>query len=98
MQDSIVLYDSIRSAAIKYHLTYKIDISSVLSTSSLSMKIFRTNFLDKDIPVLKRSQDNYIRKSYIGGAIDHYKLYGKNLYYYDVNSLYPFAMLKPMPF
>lgn len=97
LQDSLVLYESIKNAAIKYFLTYKIDISSILSTSSLSMKIFRTSFLDNDIPVLKKSHDSYIRNSYIGGATDYYKLYGENLHYYDVNSLYPFAMLKPMP-
>lgn len=27
-----------------------------------------------------------------------YKAYGKNIHYYDVNSLYPFAMLNPMPY
>jgi hypothetical protein len=42
--------------------------------------------------------DSFIRKSYFGGATDYYKGYGKDLYYYDVNSLYPYAMLKPMPF
>ena len=42
--------------------------------------------------------DTFVRNSYFGGAVDCYKCYGKDLYYYDVNSLYPFAMLKPMPF
>ena len=32
-----------------------------------------------------------------GGATDHYKLYGENIYYYDINSLYPYVMLKPVP-
>lgn len=32
------------------------------------------------------------------GATDYYKKYGKDLYYYDVNSLYPFVMLKDMPY
>ena len=27
-----------------------------------------------------------------------YQAYGKNINYYDVNSLYPYAMLKPMPY
>jgi hypothetical protein len=34
----------------------------------------------------------------VQGGTDVYKKYGKNLYYYDVNSLYPFAMLNPMPY
>ena len=46
---------------------------------------------------MKRGEDTFVRRSYFGGATDYYKGYGENLHYYDVNSLYPFAMLKPMP-
>ena len=42
-------------------------------------------------------EDGFIRNAYFGGATDIYKAYGENLHYYDVNSLYPHAMLKPMP-
>ena len=45
-----------------------------------------------------RSEDTFVKKSYFGGATDYYKGYGENLYYYDVNSLYPKAMLNPMPY
>jgi hypothetical protein len=38
-----------------------------------------------------------IKQAYYGGVTEVYKPYGKNLYYYDVNSLYPFAALNPMP-
>jgi len=62
------------------------------------MKIFRKNLLKVNIPILKRIDDSFIRKSDFGGATDYYQLKTTNLYYYDVNSLYPFAMLKPMPF
>ena len=47
--------------------------------------------------VLTIKQDNFIRCGYYGGVTDYYKAYGENLYYYDVNSLYPFAMLNNMP-
>lgn len=46
---------------------------------------------------MSRSEDTFVRRSYFGGATDVYKGYGENLHYYDVNSLYPYAMLKPMP-
>jgi hypothetical protein len=46
---------------------------------------------------MKRSEDGFVRKSYFGGATDIYKAYGRKLYYYDVNSLYPHVMKKPMP-
>lgn len=31
------------------------------------------------------------------GATDHYKMYGKKLHHYDVNSLYPTQMCKELP-
>jgi len=75
-----------------------VNICSIVSTSSLSLKIFRQNFLKENIPVLSNTCDNFVRYSYYGGATDYYKKYGKNLYYYDVNSLYPFCMLNPVPY
>jgi len=40
---------------------------------------------------------NDIKKAYYGGKTEIYKPYGKNLYYYDVNSLYPYVSLNDMP-
>ena len=42
--------------------------------------------------------DGIVRDSYRGGATEVYKCSGNNLYYYDVNSLYPTAMLNDMPY
>ena len=96
-QDSLALYKALSKAQQIYKEKYFVDICDVLSAPSLSLKIFRINHLDTKIPILKNSIDSFIRKSYFGGATDYYKAYGENLYYYDVNSLYPHAMLKPMP-
>jgi len=38
-----------------------------------------------------------VRQSYFGGATDFYLALAKGLKYFDVNSLYPFSMLKEMP-
>jgi DNA polymerase type B, organellar and viral len=67
-------------------------------TATLSLKIFRTKILQEDIPILKGLTDNFIRKAYYGGRTDYYKAYATNLKYYDINSLYPFALTKPLPF
>lgn len=48
--------------------------------------------------MLPHHMDKIIRSSYRGGATEVYKCYGENLYYYDVNSLYPYAILNEMPF
>ena len=96
-QDSLALYKALSKAQQIYKEKYFVDICDVLSASSLSLKIFRLNYLDIDIPILKNNVDSFIRKSYFGGATDYYKAYGEDLHYYDVNSLYPEAMIKPMP-
>ena len=96
-QDAKALYDALRTAQAVYWDEFKIDIESVYSTATLSLKVFRTNFLDKDVYILPQNMDSFIRKSYYGGGTDVYEGYAKNVYYYDVNSLYPFAMLNPMP-
>jgi hypothetical protein len=62
------------------------DITSIYSTSTLFLKINRTNFQDINIPTLKSSTDHFIRKGYFGGATDYYKAYIKNGKYYDINS------------
>ena len=77
-----------------YDMEYGVDITSILSTSTLSLKIFRKKFLNKDIeiPILNGWIDKFIRNGYYGGATDYYKAKGENLHYYDVNSLYPNGM------
>lgn len=98
IQDSVSLYKALKNAQSSYVNDYQIDITTILSTSTLSLKIFRKQFLNKNkIPILKQSEDRFIRNSYFGGATDYYKLYATNLKYYDVNSLYPYAMCKPIP-
>jgi hypothetical protein len=98
IQDSICLLQALLSAQQIYVRDFNIDITSILSTSTLSLKIFRSKFLNVDIPILKGSIDNFIRRSYYGGGTDYYKAYETNLHYYDVNSLYPHAMCQFMPF
>jgi len=98
IQDSIALYNALIKAQEYYSNNYCIDITSILSASSLSLKILRQQFLKQDIPILTQGEDNYIRKGYFGGATDIYRCYGENIHYYDVNSLYPYAMKNLMPF
>jgi hypothetical protein len=96
-QDAKALFDSLIKLQNIYIEKYKVDITTIFSTSTLSLKIFRTNFQKEIIPVLTMKEDRFIRKSYFGGATDYYKAHGEDLYYYDVTSLYPYAMCKPLP-
>ena len=56
----------------------------------------------ENTPILnKPSQYNSIKSVYYVGITEAYKPFGtqrnENLYYYDVNSLYPFVAIQDMP-
>jgi hypothetical protein len=77
---------------------YDTQITESLTKSSLSLKIFLKKFYNDNIPLIN---DTFlysdIAMAYFGGITEVYKPYGENLFYYDVNSLYPFAALNPLP-
>lgn len=100
INDSVCLFNALFTAQEHYIKNYQVDITTIYSTSTLSLKIFRQHHLKEPIPILKKSQDAFIRDSYYGGATDYYIKYAEKLYYSDVNSLYPYAMSNathPMP-
>jgi len=94
------LFDALSKAQLYYFNNYNIDITTIVSTGSLAFKIFRINFLNKNmsIPILGKSLNSIIRKSYFGGGVHVFKSFARKVYHYDINSLYPYAMLKPMPY
>lgn len=78
-----------------YWTQYKVDIESIMTLSSLALTIFRMNYYDPNswpIHIPSNNEDTFIRRGFYGGHADAYKPYGENLYYYDVNSLYPYIM------
>jgi hypothetical protein len=94
------LYDIIEKFSKDVYDVESINISDVVSISSLTLKIFLTNYYDSKrtpihIPRYKQHKD--IKKAYYGGRTEVLKTYGEDLYLYDVNSLYPSVMLKDMP-
>lgn len=78
-----------------YWTEYNVDIVNYLTLSALSLAISRMSYYDPNswpIHIPSRNEDTFIRRGYYGGHADVYKPYGKNLHYYDVNSLYPYIM------
>lgn len=94
-RDCIALYEILVKFREMIYFKFIINIDYYPTTPSLSFAIFRTTYLmEKTIPLFKGKIMDFLRESYSGGSVDVYKPYGKNLYWYDVNSLYPYNMLK----
>lgn len=68
-----------------------------LTASSQSMEIFRREFQNQSILCTDDNIQNFCRESYFGGRTEVFKQVGHNLNLYDINSLYPSAMLKNLP-
>ena len=96
--DLISLHNVMEKFITSIYINYHIHATKSLTISSLSMDIYLKRFYDNNIPLIKqKSIYNNIKQSYYGGITEVYKPYGKNLLYYDVNSLYPYAALNNMP-
>jgi hypothetical protein len=80
-------------------INYGIPMTKSYTISRLALNIFLKHYLkNSKLPLINKSSIyNDIKEAYFGGITDVYKPYGKNLFLYDVNSLYPFASLNPMP-
>jgi hypothetical protein len=69
-----------------------------LTRASQALAIFERDYLHDEIYSVSKPMDDYFRQNYYhGGRVEVYKVYAENLNYYDVNSLFPFVMLEPMP-
>lgn len=96
--DLVSLYHVMDKFIYNIYLNYHTHVTRSLTISSLSMDIFLRRYYKDNIPLItQKSVYNNIRESYYGGITEVYKPFGKNLYYYDVNSLYPYSALNPMP-
>lgn len=96
IQDCITLYQILDKFNHKIFDLFRLDIHKYPTLSSLAFGIYRSNFYKKEyyIPLINDKIYDFIKQSYTGGSVDVYKPYGKNVYSYDVNSLYPNSMLE----
>lgn len=92
------LYEIIVNANNQVFNDYKINMNESVTISGLAMKIYLNKYYNDNIPMInKPSIYKDIKQGYYGGITEVYKPYGENLFYYDVNSLYPFVALNDMP-
>lgn len=97
--DLISLYEILCKINKLIYNKFNLNITDYITISSLAISIYTSNFLTKDIniPILQSQACNNIREAYYGGRVDVFEPYGENLYYYDVNSLFPFVILNDIP-
>lgn len=67
------------------------------TVASHALRVFRTFHLDREIKAISPGIEAYVRKAYYGGRCEVYRYDEADLHKYDVNSLYPTAMLGPVP-
>ena len=99
INDLLSLFEVIRKCNRELFLTFDINFSDALTISGLAQRIFIQKYYEKPIiPLINKDKISVdLRISYYGGITEVYIPKGKNLFYYDVNSLYPFVALNDMP-
>lgn len=83
--DTIVLYKVLREAEGIFGAIDKMTIASEAKAKMAQMSDLKQMWLPSRM-------DKYLRKSYSGGRVEVFKRHGKNLKYYDFNSMYPTVM------
>jgi len=94
------LYQIITAYRDEIFLLENINITKILTTSSLVVKIFTSNFLSPyhSIYNIRGETAKNIRQAFFGGRVDVFKCSVKNLNCYDINSLYSYIMsIKDFP-
>jgi DNA polymerase elongation subunit (family B) len=93
LSDCVLLYNVISKFATLIYELFQIDIHKYPTLTSISFAIYLKCFMAKEnISITSLDMYNKIKSGYIGGAVDVYRTKGKNVFYYDVNSLYPSVM------
>ena len=82
----------------KYQLGVE-DFINFMALPSLSFGVYRSSFMPENCEIRQTSGviGRDIRKAYMGGLVEIFKPYGKDLVGLDLNNMYPNAMLKDMP-
>ncbi|OAX31150.1 hypothetical protein K503DRAFT_704144, partial [Rhizopogon vinicolor AM-OR11-026] len=91
--DCIALYQVLIKFRTLVFDKWSISIDKYPTIPSLAFAIYRSGYMPENtIPLTNGKVFNFIQESFTGGSTEMYKPYGKNLFCYDVNSLYPSVM------
>lgn len=90
--DCYILYSIIKAFNKNFKELFNREILDSPTLPSLAFKLFTKKYNKEDIEITYHEDYINYKEAYRGGAVDVYKPHGKNLYCYDVNSLYPYVM------
>lgn len=98
LSNLLAIYN-IKVDRVVFVVVYFVPVSKYLIEKfGLPSKDFMAKYYKGNIPLIDNKEVyNCIKKAYYGGMTEVYRPYGENLYYYDVNSLYPYVALNDMP-
>ena len=92
------LHEILTKANKQVFLDYNVNMKEHITISGLAVSIFLKDFYNNNIPTInKASIYKDIKQAYCGGITEVYKPLGRDLFYYDVNSLYPSVASQDMP-
>ena len=81
-----------------YQLDLVQGVGHKMTTSSLAMAIYRQKYLKETILYkLTPDKEEFVRAGYYGGRNEIFRMVAENVREYDINSMYVFAMLLPLP-
>lgn len=96
--DLETLYEVLSKANKQFFLDYDVDMAKSYTISGLGLTLFLNKYYKNNIPnINKKSIYTELKQGYYGGITEIYISQGRNLFYYDINSLYPYASLNDMP-
>jgi len=101
LQDCRVLYEVIKAFNQNFVKLFKMSALKAPTLPSLAYKLFTRNYLKHEACpsegaggielTFAEDYKNY-KEAYRGGAVDVYRPWGKDIWCYDINSLYPSVM------
>jgi DNA polymerase type B, organellar and viral len=98
-KDLEILLTVLEKFSTSLFVEFNLQMTEGLTVSRLALNLYLKRYLrNHEIPIINKLQHfNFINFGYYGGITEVYIPYGENLKSYDVNSLYPYVALNPMP-
>lgn len=85
--------------SINLYNKYSINITKNVTIASVSLAVYLSSFYntENNIKTVSGVIEEFVRKGYFGGCVRVFEKKIENGYYYDINSIYPTLILKPLP-